>query len=140
MLKLIGDKLPSPCRCLWMTLISYSISIPLGIAKAVRDGTPVRRSGHPTSIIIGYAIPSFLFAMLLIVLFAGGSFWQIFPLRGLWSENFAQLPLTAKIADYLWHIVLPVSAMTLGAFATQPFSPRIPFSTKSASNMCRPRA
>jgi microcin C transport system permease protein len=97
--------------------LSYAISIPLGIRKAVRDGTPfdVWTSGV---VIVGYAIPGFLFAILLIVLFAGGSFWQIFPLRGLWSEDFAELSLGAKIVDYLWHIALPVTAMALGAFAT----------------------
>ena len=118
---LIEQRLPvSMSLGLWMTLISYSISIPLGIAKAVRDG---EKFDIWTSnlIIIGYAIPSFLFAMLLIVLFAGGSFWQIFPLRGLTSDNFDQLSLVGKILDYLWHIVLPVSALTLGAFATQTF-------------------
>ncbi len=105
-LKLIGEKLPvSMSLGLWMTLISYSISIPLGIAKAVRDGT---RFDAWTSnvIIVGYAIPSFLFAMLLIVLFSGGSFWQIFPLRGLTSDNFDQLSLLGKVGDYLWHIAL----------------------------------
>ena len=120
-LSLIAERLPvSMSLGLWMTLISYSISIPLGIAKAVRDG---ERFDVWTSnlIIIGYAIPSFLFAMLLIVLFAGGSFWQIFPLRGLTSDNFDQLSLGGKILDYLWHIILPVSALTLGAFATQTF-------------------
>ncbi|ATQ67510.1 MULTISPECIES: microcin C ABC transporter permease YejB [Methylosinus] len=120
-LKLIGEKLPvSMSLGLWMTLISYSVSIPLGIAKAVRDG---ERFDSWTSnlIIIGYAIPSFLFAMLLIVLFSGGSFWQIFPLRGLTSDNFAELSFVGKIGDYLWHIFLPVLAMTLGAFATQTF-------------------
>jgi microcin C transport system permease protein len=118
-LKLIGEKLPvSMSLGIWMTLISYSISIPLGIAKAVRDGT---RFDMWTSnlIIVGNAVPSFLFAMLLIVLFAGGSFWQIFPLRGLTSEDFWQLSFLGKIGDYLWHIVLPVTAMSLGAFATQ---------------------
>jgi microcin C transport system permease protein len=100
-----------------MTLLSYAVSIPLGIRKAVRDGTPfdVWTSGV---VIVGYAIPGFLFAILLIVLFAGGSFWQIFPLRGLWSEDFAELSLGGKIVDYLWHIALPVTAMALGAFAT----------------------
>ncbi|MBI3274928.1 MAG: microcin C ABC transporter permease YejB [Methylocystis sp.] len=120
-LKLIGEKLPvSISLGLWMTLLSYSISIPLGIAKAVRDGT---RFDMWTSnlVIIGYAIPSFLFAMLLIVLFAGGSFWQLFPLRGLTSDDFAQLSLVGKIGDYLWHVALPVVSMTLGAFATQTF-------------------
>jgi microcin C transport system permease protein len=118
-LKLIGEKLPvSMSLGLWMTLISYTISIPLGIAKAVRDGTKFD-SWTSNLIVIGNAVPSFLFAMLLIVLFAGGSFWQIFPLRGLTSDNFAELSLIGKIKDYLWHIVLPVFAMTLGAFATQ---------------------
>jgi microcin C transport system permease protein len=117
-LRLIGQKLPvSITLGLWMTLLSYAVSIPLGIRKAVRDGSPfdVWTSGV---VIVGYAIPGFLFAILLIVLFAGGSFWQIFPLRGLWSEDFAELSLGAKIVDYLWHIALPVSAMALGAFAT----------------------
>jgi microcin C transport system permease protein len=117
-LQLIGEKLPvSITLGLWMTLLSYAISIPLGIKKAVRDGTPfdVWTSGI---VIIGYAIPSFLFAILLIVLFAGGSFWQIFPLRGLTSENWNQLSLGAKALDYLWHIALPIFAMALGAFAT----------------------
>ena len=117
-LQLIKEKLPvSITLGLWMTLLSYAVSIPLGIRKAVRDGTPfdVWTSGV---VIVGYAIPGFLFAILLIVLFAGGSFWQIFPLRGLWSENFAELSLGGKIVDYLWHIALPVTAMALGAFAT----------------------
>ena len=120
-IKLIGEKLPvSMSLGLWMTLISYSISIPLGIAKAVRDGSKFDM-WTSNVIIIGYAIPSFLFAMLLIVVFAGGSFWQIFPLRGLTSDNFDQLSFFGKIYDYMWHIILPVFAMTLGAFATQTF-------------------
>ena len=117
-LQLIKEKLPvSITLGLWMTLLSYAISIPLGIRKAVKDGS---RFDTWTSavVIVGYAIPSFLFAILLIVLFAGGSFWQIFPLRGLTSENWAQLSLLGKIGDYLWHIALPVLAMALGAFAT----------------------
>ncbi|MFC7397683.1 microcin C ABC transporter permease YejB [Chelatococcus sp. GCM10030263] len=117
-LDLIKEKLPvSISLGLWMTLISYAISIPLGIAKAVRDGS---RFDVWTSVvvIIGYAIPSFLFAILLIVLFAGGSFWQIFPLQGLTSENWAQLPWPERILDYFWHITLPITAMALGAFAT----------------------
>jgi microcin C transport system permease protein len=117
-LQLIREKLPvSVTLGLWMTFLSYSISIPLGIAKAVRDGS---RFDTWTSavVIVGYAIPSFLFAILLIVLFAGGSFWQVFPLRGLTSENFATLSPLAKVLDYLWHIALPITAMALGAFAT----------------------
>jgi microcin C transport system permease protein len=120
-LQLIKEKLPvSISLGLWMTLLSYAISIPLGIKKAVADGS---RFDMWTSavVIIGYAIPSFLFAILLIVLFSGGSFWQIFPLRGLTSENWDSLSLVGKIADYFWHITLPVTAMTLGAFATSTF-------------------
>jgi microcin C transport system permease protein len=120
-LELIREKLPvSISLGLWMTLLSYAISIPLGIRKAVKDGT---RFDTATSavVIVGYAIPSFLFAILLIVLFAGGSFWQIFPLRGLTSDNWQDLPLFSKITDYLWHIALPVTAMTIGAFATSTF-------------------
>ncbi|WP_210485275.1 microcin C ABC transporter permease YejB [Microvirga antarctica] len=117
-LQLIGEKLPvSVSLGLWMTLLSYAISIPLGIRKAVKDGSSfdVWTSGI---VIIGYAIPGFLFAILLIVLFAGGSFWQLFPLRGLTSENWDQLSLAGKAVDYLWHITLPITAMALGAFAT----------------------
>ncbi|MGL4975878.1 MAG: ABC transporter permease subunit, partial [Bosea sp. (in: a-proteobacteria)] len=113
-LQLIKEKLPvSITLGLWMTLLSYAISIPLGIRKAVHDGS---RFDTWTSavVIIGYAIPGFLFAILLIVLFAGGSFFQIFPLRGLASDNWAQLSAGAKVLDYLWHIALPVTAMALG--------------------------
>ncbi len=126
-LSLIREKLPvSMSLGLWMTFLSYMISIPLGIAKARHEGEPfdIWTSGV---IIVGYAIPSFLFAILLIVLFAGGSFWQIFPLRGLTSDDFSQLTLLGKIKDYLWHIVLPVSALTLGAFATTTFLTRNAF-------------
>lgn len=117
-LQLIREKLPvSISLGLWMTLISYAISIPLGIRKAVRDGSPfdVWTSGV---VIVGYAIPGFLFAILLIVLFAGGSFLQIFPLRGLTSEGWSTFPLWQKVTDYLWHITLPIIAMAIGAFAT----------------------
>jgi microcin C transport system permease protein len=120
-LQLIKEKLPvSISLGLWMTLMSYAISIPLGVKKAVNDGS--RFDVWTSAVVItGYAIPSFLFAILLIVLFCGGSFWQIFPLRGLTSENFDQLSLPGKVADYFWHITLPVTAMTLGAFATSTF-------------------
>ncbi|MGO9740374.1 MAG: microcin C ABC transporter permease YejB [Roseiarcus sp.] len=117
-LQLIEEKLPvSMSLGLWMTLISYAISIPLGVAKAVRDGS---RFDVWTSaaVIFGYAVPSFLFAILLVVLFCGGSFWQIFPLRGLTSDNFAQLSWPRQILDYLWHITLPVASLVLGSFAT----------------------
>lgn len=117
-LDLIKEKLPvSISLGLWMTLLGYGVSIPLGIAKAVRDGT---RFDLWTSsiVIVGYALPGFLIAVLLIVLFAGGSFWNIFPLRGLVSENFATLPWYSQILDYLWHITLPITAMAVGGFAT----------------------
>ena len=117
-LDLIKEKLPvSISLGLWMTLISYAISIPLGIRKAVADGS---RFDVWTSavVIVGYAIPSFLFGILLVILFAGGSFLQIFPLRGLTSENFESLSLWGKAVDYAWHLVLPLSALVLGAFAT----------------------
>ncbi len=115
---LILEKMPvSISLGLWMTLISYGISIPLGIRKAVSDGTKfdIWTSGV---IIVAYAIPGFLFAVLLIVLFAGGSFFDIFPLRGLTSENWESLSWPARIADYFWHLVLPLTAMALSAFAT----------------------
>jgi microcin C transport system permease protein len=117
-LGLIKEKMPvSMTLGLWMLILTYGISIPLGIAKAVRDGT---RFDTWTSavVIVGYAIPGFLFAILLIVLFAGGSFFQIFPLRGLTSDNFGDLSWPGKVLDYLWHIVLPITSMALGAFAT----------------------
>ncbi|MDQ8727001.1 microcin C ABC transporter permease YejB [Bradyrhizobium sp. LHD-71] len=116
--QLIKEKLPvSMSLGIWMTLLSYLISIPLGIRKAVRDGSKfdIWTSGV---IIIGFAIPGFLFAILLIILFAGGSFFNIFPLRGLTSDNFAQLPWYAQIADYFWHLTLPLISLALGAFAT----------------------
>jgi microcin C transport system permease protein len=115
---LIKEKLPvSISLGLWMTLITYLVSIPLGIAKAVRDGT---RFDTVTSsiIVVGYAVPGFLLAIFLIVLFAGGSFWNIFPLRGLTSDNWEQLSWYGKIADYFWHITLPIISMMVGSFAT----------------------
>jgi len=115
---LIGEKMTvSISLGLWMMLITYMISIPLGIAKAVRDGS---RFDVWTSavIIVGYAIPSFLFAILLIILFAGGSFFAWFPLRGLTSDNWEQLSWGGKILDYFWHLALPIISMVLGAFAT----------------------
>ncbi len=115
---LIVEKMPvSISLGIWMMLISYMISIPLGIAKAVRDGT---RFDTWTSaiVIVGYAIPGFLFAVLLIVLFAGGSFLDWFPLRGLVSDDWSSLPWYQKIIDYFWHLTLPIISMALGAFAT----------------------
>jgi microcin C transport system permease protein len=115
---LVLEKMPvSITLGLWMTLLSYGISIPLGIAKAVRDGSKFD-VWTSSVVIVGYALPGFLFAILLIVLFAGGSFWNIFPLRGLTSDNFASLPWYQQILDYLWHIALPITAMAVGAFAT----------------------
>ncbi|WP_298952515.1 microcin C ABC transporter permease YejB [uncultured Methylobacterium sp.] len=117
-LQLIGEKLPvSITLGLWMTLLSYAISIPLGIRKAVRDGSAFD-VWTSAVVIVGYAIPGFLFAILLIVLFAGGSFFQVFPLRGLTSEGWSQFSTWHKVTDYLWHITLPITAMALGAFAT----------------------
>ena len=114
---LVIEKMPvSISLGLWTTLLVYLISIPLGVAKAVRDG-----SGFDiwTSalVIVGYAIPSFLFAVLLIVMFAGGTYWDWFPLRGLSSEYADQLSFFGRIGDYFWHLVLPVTAMTIGGFA-----------------------
>ena len=120
-LSLIKEKLPvSISLGLWMLLISYGISIPLGIRKAVKDGTKFD-VWTSAVVIIGYAIPGFLFAVLLIVLFAGGSFFDLFPLRGLTSDNWSELPWYSKIADYFWHLALPLTAMALGAFATTTF-------------------
>lgn len=115
---LIKEKLPvSITLGLWTTLLTYLISIPLGIAKARRDGSAfdVWTSGV---IIVGYAIPGFLFAVMLIVLFAGGSYFDWFPLRGLTSDNFDDLSFGGQIVDYLWHIFLPVLALSISGFAT----------------------
>ena len=115
---LIIEKMPvSITLGLWSTLIAYLVSIPLGIRKAVHDGSAFDTWTSGT-IIVAYAIPGFLFAILLLVLFAGGSYWQVFPLRGLTSDNWDQLGTFAKIADYFWHIALPVLASTISAFAT----------------------
>jgi len=117
-LDLIKEKMPvSISLGLWMTLIAYGISIPLGIAKAVRDGSRFD-VWTSTVIIIGYAVPGFMVAIGLVVLFAGGSFWSIFPLRGLTSSGWSNFPLWRQILDYFWHLVLPIIAMGLGAFAT----------------------
>jgi microcin C transport system permease protein len=117
-INLIKEKLPvSISLGVWTTLLVYLISIPLGIKKAVKDGSKFD-FWSSFIVIIGYAIPSFLFAILLIVLFAGGSFVQIFPLRGLTSDNFEQLSTFGKIADYFWHLALPVFAMVISGFAT----------------------
>jgi microcin C transport system permease protein len=115
---LIAEKLPvSISLGLWSTLIMYLVSIPLGIAKATRHGSAFD-VWTSSAIIVGYAIPAFLFAILLIVVFAGGSYWDWFPLRGLTSDNFAQLSWTGKIGDYFWHLALPITALVIGNFAT----------------------
>lgn len=114
---LIFEKLPvSVSLGLWTTLLVYAISIPLGIRKAVRDGSAFDVATSAV-VIVGYAIPGFLFAVLLIVLFAGGSFLDFFPLRGLTSDNWAELSWPFRILDYFWHLVLPVAAMVIGGFA-----------------------
>jgi microcin C transport system permease protein len=116
--ELVLEKMPvSISLGLWSTLIAYLISIPLGIRKAVRDGSTFD-TWTSALIIVAYAIPGFLFAILLLVLFAGGSYFQIFPLRGLVSDNWESLSLVGKVADYFWHIALPVTALTISAFAT----------------------
>ncbi|MDO9461370.1 MAG: microcin C ABC transporter permease YejB, partial [Alphaproteobacteria bacterium] len=117
-LSLIKEKMPvSISLGLWTTLLAYLISIPLGVRKAVKDGS---RFDVWTSavIIIGYSIPGFLFAVLLIILFAGGSFLDLFPLRGIVSDNWEALSWPMRIVDYFWHLALPITAMLIGGFAT----------------------
>ncbi|KTG17642.1 MULTISPECIES: microcin C ABC transporter permease YejB [unclassified Guyparkeria] len=115
--ELIVEKLPvSISLGVWTFLLTYLVSIPLGVAKAVRDGTKFD-SITSTVILVGYAIPGFVLGLVLLVLFGGGSFVQWFPLRGLTSDNFEQLSLMGKILDYLWHLVLPITAMVVGNFA-----------------------
>ncbi|MGI4815721.1 MAG: microcin C ABC transporter permease YejB [Janthinobacterium lividum] len=114
---LIVSKLPvSVSLGFWTFALTYLISVPLGIAKAVRNGS---RFDVVSSVIVlgGYAIPGFVLGVLLLVLFGGGSFWQVFPLRGLTSDDFASLSLGGKIGDYLWHIAMPVTASVVGSFA-----------------------
>jgi microcin C transport system permease protein len=115
--ELVLSKMPvSISLGLWTFLITYFISIPLGIKKAVRAGT---RFDTTTSVVIliGYAIPGFVLGVLLLVLFGGGSFLQLFPLRGLTSDHWAELSMMGKVMDYLWHLVLPITASVLGNFA-----------------------
>ncbi|TFY93044.1 microcin C ABC transporter permease YejB [Pseudomonas nabeulensis] len=115
---LILEKMPVTISLgLWATLITYLVSIPLGIRKAVRHGSSFD-VWSSTAIVIGYAMPAFLFAMFLIVVFAGGTSLNWFPVRGLVSENFDELSTVGKIADYFWHLVLPVSSLVIGGFAT----------------------
>mgnify|MGYP001218174252 FL=1 len=115
---LVIEKLPvSISLGLWTTLLAYFISIPLGIRKAVNDGSKFD-TWTSGAIIVGYAIPGFLFAILLLVLFSGGSFLKIFPIRGLTSDNWESLSLFGKVLDYFWHISLPVIASSIAGFAT----------------------
>jgi microcin C transport system permease protein len=115
---LIMEKLPvSISLGLWTTLIVYLVSIPLGIRKAVRDGSDFDL-WTSTAIVVGQAVPGFLFAVLLLIVFAGGSYVQWFPLRGMVSDDFASLGILGQIGDYVWHMALPVTAMVIGGFAS----------------------
>lgn len=115
--ELVISKLPvSMSLGLWTFLIVYSVCIPLGITKAVRDGSRFDMMTS-TVILVGYAIPGFVLGIVLIVLFGGGTFWHIFPLRGLVSDNWSQLDWLHKILDYLWHMVLPITASSVGSLA-----------------------
>ncbi|MCS4246439.1 microcin C ABC transporter permease YejB [Pseudomonas sp. BIGb0164] len=117
-INLILEKMPVTISLgLWATLITYLVSIPLGIRKAVRHGSSFD-VWSSTAIVIGYAMPAFLFAMFLIVVFAGGTSLNWFPVRGLVSENFEELSTVGKIADYFWHLILPVTSLVIGGFAT----------------------
>ena len=117
-IELVIEKMPvSISLGLWTTLLAYMISIPLGIRKALLDGSSFD-NWTSTLIIIGYSIPGFLFAIFLLVLFAGGSYLQLFPIRGLVSSNFENMSFFEQIKDYFWHIALPVLASTVSAFAT----------------------
>tara|TARA_Y100001970_G_scaffold215377_1_gene263466 strand:- start:13326 stop:14429 length:1104 start_codon:yes stop_codon:yes gene_type:complete len=114
---LVLDKMPvSISLGLWTTLLVYLISIPLGIRKAIKDGSKFDIISS-SIVTIGYAIPNFLFAVILIVFFAGGRFYDIFPLRGLFSENFSELSFIAQVRDYFWHLALPLTAMIVSGFA-----------------------
>ena len=132
-LEVIKEKLPvSVSLGIWMTLLTYLISILLGIRKAVRDGEPFD-TWTSGALVIGYAVPGFLVAVLLLIVFAGSSFFQWFPSRGLTFENWNELSLLGKVIDYFWHLTLPIIAMALGAFTTMT-STRTPSSTRSASS------
>jgi len=116
--KLILEKLPvSISLGVWSTLIIYLVSIPLGISKAVRDGSRFD-VGTSYAVVVGYAVPAFMFAIVLIVFFAGGKYLNWFPLRGLTSDNWEELTWAGKIVDYFWHLTLPVTAMAIGGFAS----------------------
>lgn len=116
-LDLVLSKLPvSISLGMWTFFLTYLISVPLGVAKAVRDGTPFDMATS-TLILIGYSIPGFVLGITLLVLFGGGSFWDVFPLRGLTSDNWEELSTGGKVLDYLWHMALPVTAAVVGSFA-----------------------
>ncbi|MEJ2117178.1 MAG: microcin C ABC transporter permease YejB [Alphaproteobacteria bacterium] len=120
-LKLIGEKLPvSISLGIWMTLLSYAISIPLGIRKAVNDGSHFD-TWSSSVIVVGYSLPSFMVAVFLMVIFAGGSYFDWFPTRGLTSDYWSELSWPMKIVDYFWHLLLPLIAMSLAAFTTTTF-------------------
>ena len=134
--ELIWQKLPVTLSLgLWATLITYLVSIPLGIRKAVHNGSAFD-VWSSVAIIVGYAMPGFLFALLLIIVFAGGSALDWFPVRGLVSDNFAELSPWGKVADYFWHLVLPVTALVIGGFATLTILTRTAFSTRSRGCTC----
>lgn len=131
---LVRDKLPVSISIgLWTTLIIYGISIPLGIAKATRDGSSFDLWTSAV-IIVGYAVPGFLFAIALVVLFAGGGYFSWFPLRGLVSENWSTLPLGQQIIDYFWHLVLPIAALVIGGFASLAILTKNSFMDEIAKN------
>jgi len=116
-MELVADKLPvSISLGIWTFLITYLVSIPLGIKKAIRDGSRFD-TWTSTLILVGYAIPGFVLGITLLVLLGGGSFWDLFPLRGLVSDNWDQLSWWSQISDYLWHMVLPITAMSVGSLA-----------------------
>lgn len=120
-LQLIKEKLPvSISLGIWMTLLTYLISVPLGIRKAVRDGEPFD-AWTSAALVVGYAIPGFLFAVLLLIVFAGSSFFQWFPSRGLTSDNWDELSMFGKVVDYFWHLTLPIIAMAVTSFTTMAF-------------------
>jgi len=119
--QLIAEKLPvSISLGVWTFLVSYLISVPLGILKAVREGSSFDIV-TTLAVLVGYAIPGFVLGVFLIVLFAGGTFWDVFPLRGLTSENWATLSWPARVTDYFWHLAMPLTCLVIGSFATMTF-------------------